>query len=366
MEKPDEIVATAEGALSTDVVDLTVDVERAAALAQNAKAANTLRAYRAAWTVFARWCETKQLHPGGPIDDHPVAVDAQTLWLYITALAEGRVPGPRRKGKPGPQPDKARRPNTIEGHLAAIAYVHHQLGLTAPTNHPRILDQMAAVHRTYAGSGVNKKEPVLANMLPDLVAAIPAAPAGASPRRQAVPVRNKAILLLGFGGAFRREEMTDRIVWGDIVEEDEGLVVHLRTSKKDPTGKGMYKRIPRGRPETCAALALRAWKAVAASICSVADDSPVFVSLSYNHLGRALNSGSVALIVKKIVLAAGYDPAGYAGHSLRSGFVTSADEAGATTFEIMDVTGHEDANMIKAYRHKSKAAWKRNAGRGLM
>jgi integrase len=153
--------------------------------------------------------------------------------------------------------------------------------------------------------------------------------------------RDRALVLLGFAGAFRRSELVALEV-ADCVFGREGLTVLLRRSKTDQDGQGRKVGIPYGsNPETCPMRVLQRWLEQ-----SGVTTGPVFRSL--NRHGQVQPAGlsgiDVARVVKKLAERAGLDPAKFAGHSLRAGHATAAAIAGASERSIMNQTGHRSAN----------------------
>jgi len=285
--------------------------ERARGYAERAKADNTVRAYRADWRDFAAWCEARA-QPALPAPPETVA-------LYLTDLA-----------------GMGRKASTIGRRLSAISQAHQLAGFPSPTKDGRVRAVLAGIRRTH-GSAQEAKAPALADDIRAMVAALPAGLVG---------TRDRALLLLGFAGAFRRSELVALDV-ADLAETRDGLVVTLRRSKTDQAGQGRTIGIPRGqRPETCPVAAVETWT-IAAGIAEGALFRPVD-----RHGGvspRRLTAQSVALVVKKRAKAAGLDPARYAGHSLRAGLATSAAAAGASERAIMDQTGHRSVAMVRRY-----------------
>ena len=167
--------------------------------------------------------------------------------------------------------------------------------------------------------------------------------------------RDRALLALGFAGAFRRSELI-ALELADLTFETEGMRVHIRHSKTDQEGRGQEIAIPRGRH-------LRPVRAVqdwlkAAKI----KDGLVFRSIDrHGHVGAALSAQSVALIVKRHAEIAGLDPHEFAGHSLRAGFLTSAAEAGADVLRMMEVSRHKRVETVQGYVRRANG-FKGHAG----
>jgi site-specific recombinase XerD len=158
--------------------------------------------------------------------------------------------------------------------------------------------------------------------------------------------RDRALLLIGFAGAFRRSELVALDV-ADATEGHEGLTVHLRRSKTDQEGQGRTVGIPFGANlATCPVRAWRAW--IEASAIT---EGPVFRSVDrHGHIGTTRLTGqSVAHIVKRHAAMAGLDPEQIAGHSLRAGLATSAAAAGVPERVIANTTGHKGSAMLRRY-----------------
>ena len=159
-------------------------------------------------------------------------------------------------------------------------------------------------------------------------------------------VRDRALLLVGFAGAFRRSELVSLNV-RDLKFTNDGLTVTLRRSKTDQEGSGRKVGIPYGSsPETCPVRSLRAWLEA-----SGIESGPVFRPINRHGQIRPsrLSDRAVALIVKRAAEAAGKDPAEFAGHSLRSGLATAAAIGGASERAIMKQTGHRSTAMVRRY-----------------
>ncbi len=158
-------------------------------------------------------------------------------------------------------------------------------------------------------------------------------------------VRDKALLLIGFAGAFRRSELVSLTV-GDIEQAKHGLIVQLRFSKTDQAGHGRKVAIPYARGAVCPVLALQHWIEVA----KIAE-GPVFRGVNRHGVisDAAITPQAVGIVVKERAQAVGLDPAKYAGHSLRSGLVTSAAQLGVSSWKIRQQTGHKSDAMLARY-----------------
>jgi integrase len=158
-------------------------------------------------------------------------------------------------------------------------------------------------------------------------------------------IRDRALLLIGFAGALRRSELVALDVV-DIVPVRRGIWLQLRRSKTDQDGRGDKIAIPYGRSRRCPVLALDAWL-TASGITEGAIFRPVD---RHGHVhGGRLSGEAVSIVVRERVAAAGLDPIGYSGHSLRAGFATSAAQAGVQVWRIKAQTRHASDAMLARY-----------------
>ena len=235
-----------------------------------AQAANTRRAYASDWKHFAAWCRAAGQ---GSLPAAP-----ETVVLYLSALAE------------------TARVSTLTRRLSAISQAHQAAGLETPTAHLAVRKLMAGIRRQ-KGTAQTGKRPLVTADLRVLLA-----PLGS---RRILEVRDRALLLVGFAGAFRRSELVGLDV-GDLEFNREGLIVNIRRSKTDPEGQGRKVGIPYGStPATCPVRALEAWLAVLG-----ADDGPLFRGINrHGHLaGGRLTAQSVALVIKRLAAAPAWKP----------------------------------------------------------
>ncbi len=284
--------------------------DQARAYVHAAKAANTRRAYAADWRDFTTWCEAAGLPalPAAP----------ETVTLYVTTRAESS------------------KVSTIQRRLIAISQAHQASRLESPTKSILVRETMKGIRRV-KGTAQAGKAPTLIADIRAMVAALPSSLIG---------TRDRALLLLGFAGAFRRSELVALDV-ADLEFGCQGVVITLRRSKTDQEGQGRAIGIPHGaNAVTCPVKALKAWLKAAGI-----DDGPIFRPVNrHGHLAPArLSAGAVAEIVKRCARAAGLDPAKYAGHSLRAGLATSAAAAGVSERAIMAQTGHRSVTIARRY-----------------
>jgi len=318
-----ELVAVERGSAGSLVVPAAT-AERAREYASQSKAENTLKAYRNDWSDFAAWCEQ---HGADPLPASP-----QTVGLYLTDRAASL------------------KPATLQRRLTSISQAHRVAGERLDTGHPAIRDVWAGIRRVH-GTAQNAKAPTVTADIRAMIEAAPDSLRGA---------RDRALLLVGFAGAFRRSELVGIDV-ADVETTREGLVINLRKSKTDQEGQGVRIAIPYGsNPDTCPVRAVEAWRAAAGI-----ETGPLFRSVNqHGHVSPAgLSDKAVALIVKGYAAQLGLDPAKYAGHSLRAGFATAAAMSDVSERRIMDQTRHKSVNMVRRYIREGNLFRDNAAGR---
>ena len=276
-----------------------------------AHADSTQRAYRADWETFDNWCRSRSYVP--------LPADPGTVALYISKLA-----------------DQGFKFSTIARRLVTIDQTHENRELPSPVDTPLVQTVTKGIQRKI-GTKVDAKKPILVDDLRAMLAALPNNHAG---------LRDRALLLIGFAGAFRRSELVSIDV-EDLNTVPEGFVIHLKRSKTDPYRQGRKVGIPYGTSEkTCPVVALETWLIVASLATG-----PVFRAVDrYGHLRDGRLSGrAVARIVKRCAAKAGLDSSQFSGHSLRAGFATSAAVAGVPERAILKQTGHKSTKMVRRY-----------------
>ena len=271
---------------------------------------NTKRGYTSDFKKFSAWCSASGLVS--------LPADPQTLALYFTYMAESGL-----------------KASTIERSRAAISMAHELKGLVCPVFDRKVKQTLKGIRRKI-GTAKNKKAPVLSRDIKAMLSALPEGLIG---------IRDKAILLIGFAGAFRRSELID-ISIEHIEVTAEGLKILIPKSKTDQEGAGRLVAIKRGRNAvTCPVRAYLDWIA-AAAITS----GQVFRSIDrHTNIKLPITSQSIALIVKRAAVAAGLDSTKYSGHSLRAGFVTQGALNGASESNIMRQTGHKSHDTVRGY-----------------
>jgi site-specific recombinase XerD len=305
--------------------ELTATLELAADFAKASKAKATQDAYGSDFRIFESWCCPRGLRA--------LPATAESLCAFLADQAT-----------------LGKRASTLGRRLAAIRYFHRAAGYDTPTGDEKVKAVLSGIRRTVGASPVRKRAATA-----DIVIAM--SPTATSLRA----LRNRAIILLGFAGAFRRSELVALNV-EDLEEPPEGLLVTLRRST-DQEALGRRVAIPRGEI-ACPVGALRAW-IDAAGITEGAIFRRIFNKRAQRITDRRLAPRNVAAIVKQGAARLGFDPSTFGGHSLRAGFVTSAVKRGANLIKITDVTGHRSLEMLKTYSRDAEA-FVGHAGAGLL
>ena len=320
---PSEIQPTETRRASLERADL---VEKARDYAAASRADNTRRAYRSDWAAFSTWCHGQDLAP--------LPAAPETVALYLASRA-----------------DLGRKASTVSRSLAAISEAHLAAGLSSPRGSSAVKAVLGGIRRTQ-GTDPSQKSPLLPGELKAMLEALPQSTSGA---------RDRALLLLGFCGAFRRSELVG-LNAEDIVQVDDGLKITLRRSKTDQEGEGRKVGLPFGSTSsTCPVRAFTAWTEEA-QITSGA----IFKSINrHGHLGKRLTGRAVALVVKRAARLAGLDESRLAGHSLRAGLATAAAAAGKSERAIMRQTGHRSERMVRKYV-RDASLFTENAALGLL
>ena len=281
--------------LITDVKSLEIETLKNL---KNSKANNTLRAYQSDFRDFSAFCVKNGLSS--------IPTQPKVIAIYITHLS------------------KSSKFSTLKRRIASISVIHKLKGHYLDTKHPIIMENLHGIKRTL-GSRQKAKKPILINDLKLIIKAI-----------DEKKIRDKALILIGFAGGFRRSELVN-ILHEDVEFVTEGIKILIKRSKTDQSGEGIIKAIPYfENQEFCPVLALKHY---INEKVSKKNEDKVF----------EMSDKSVALIIKKYAQKAGLDPSRYAGHSLRSGFATTAAEFGAEERNIMAMTGHKTTQMVRRY-----------------
>ncbi|MCJ2031256.1 tyrosine-type recombinase/integrase [Methylobacterium sp. J-043] len=323
-----------ESSISRSADSLPVEVAAIVQAYQRAsKADATLKAYMGDALVFQSWC--------GRYGFRSLPASPEAVAAFLVAEAEA-----------------GRAASTIGRRCAAIRYAHKLVGAPDPTINESVRAAMKGIRRR-VGAAPKRKAAATAEIVAAMLMRTPDTLAGK---------RDRALLALGFAGAFRRSELVALDV-ADLAEHPDGLRVTLRRSKTDQEGQGIEKAIPHGRFIRPVAL-LREWLD-AAEIYEgplfrpVSRSGRVRANAEDSGIGPRLTTQAVSDIVKRHLQAAGLDPALFGAHSLRSGFITTAAERGADMARIMDVSGHRDPRTVVGYIRRANA-FKDHAGGGFL
>ena len=284
--------------LVTDVKSLELETLKNL---KSSKASNTLRAYKSDYKDFASFC-IKHGFKSMP-------TEPKILTLYLTHLSQ------------------TCKFSTLKRRLASISVIHKHSGHYIDTKHPMITENLMGIKRV-KGSYQKAKKPILINELKSIVNVIDK---DQNEKRRA---KNRALILIGFAGGFRRSELV-AILFEDIDFVPEGVKIFIKRSKTDQSGEGMTKGIPYfSNSDYCPVISLKNWL----------EKSEIKSGKIFD-----ISDKSVALTIKKYTAIAGLDSNKYSGHSLRSGFATSAAELGAAVRSIMALTGHKTSQMVRRY-----------------
>ena len=275
----------------------------------------TLHEYAGHLRRFVEWCDGRGLEP--------MPANPEAVALYLRQLA-----------------DEGRTVSTLGVILAAISQAHLAAGFPSPREHAAFKLAWKGLRRRVGAAGgatPNRKAPVMALDVATMVATQPETLAG---------LRNRALLALGYAGAFRRSELVALEVSDVERVEGRGLRVTVRRSKTDQVGEGATKAIPFGAGEACPVAALSAWLDAAGIV-----EGPLFRSIT--RWGQVSSEGltgrTVAQLVKDAAETIGRDPSRVSGHSLRAGFVTHALASGVSPADVVQTTKHRGMGMIMVY-----------------
>jgi len=281
---------------------------------KSSKSNNTLRAYKSDFKDFGAFCAN---HGFNSLPTEPKIVA-----LYLTYLS------------------KNCKISTLRRRLVSISMVHKLKGHYLDVKHPIIIENLMGIRRS-KGSAQRGKKPLLINHLKAIINVI-----NEQKMDEIKKYRDKAIILIGFGGGFRRTEIIS-IDYEDLEFVPEGLKITVKKSKTDQFGEGMNKGLPYFSNETyCPVIHLKKWLELS-NIKSGAIFRRFSRGLSITN--SRLTDQSVALIIKNYLNLAGIESSNYSGHSLRSGFATVAADSGADERSIMAMTGHKTTQMVRRY-----------------
>ena len=281
---------------------------------KSSKANNTLRAYKSDFKDFGAFCSR---HGFDALPTEPKIVS-----LYLTHLS------------------KTSKISTLRRRLVSIGIVHKLKGHYLDTKHPVIIENLMGIKRK-KGSIQTGKKPILINHLKQIINVI-----DDQKIEDIKKLRNKTLILVGFGGGFRRTELIS-IDYDDLEFVSEGVKITIKRSKTDQFGEGMIKGLPYFSNEKyCPVTHLKKWIKI-----SKIKDGPIFrrFTKGCTLTSQRLTDQSVVLLIKNYLGLAGIENKNYSGHSLRSGFATVSAESGADERSIMAMTGHKTTQMVRRY-----------------
>jgi integrase len=300
-------------------------VDTAMVFTSSATSKNTKRTYVYGAKSFLAWCATQGVRP------LEVQEKIALVVFYASEMA--------RRGN--------LKASTISCYVVGVCSYFREHGYQISISDKPIATVLKGINVSL-GTRPVKKEPILTKDIKQMVEAI-RVEQGCQPRL--IGVRDRALLLVGFAGAFRRSELVALTV-EDVTYSRDGIKILVRRSKTDQEGAGLEKIIPYGAcPLTCPVRALQDW-IEGAGITGGA----IFRRIDrHGNMGmKSLSSHAVALIVKRNGHIGG-DSEKFSGHSLRSGFITSASENNVSEHLIMLHTGHKSLSEMRGYIRRGRS-----------
>ena len=282
---------------------------------QSSKASNTVRAYKSDFKDFGLFCAQNGFNS---LPSEPKIVS-----LYLTYLST-----------------KEAKISTLKRRLVSIGVIHKLKGHYLDTKHPSIIENIMGIKRR-KGSIQNGKKPLLISNLKLIINVI-----DKQNKEEIKKLRDRTLILIGFSGGFRRNEIV-ALDYDDLDFVPEGLKISIRRSKTDQFGEGMIKALPYfDSSQYCPVVSLKDWITV-----SKINSGALFRRFSKGSrlTENRLTDQTIALLIKEYLQLAGINSKNYSGHSLRSGFATSAAESGAEERSIMSMTGHKSTEMVRRY-----------------
>ena len=270
---------------------------------KSSKSLNTIRAYKSDFKDFSNFCKKNNFKS--------LPADPKIVSFYITHLSS------------------ISKVSTLKRRLASISVVHKIKGFYIDIKHPLIIENFMGIQRKL-GVFQKSKKPILINELKEIIKTIES-----TEKNEIKKIRNKALILVGFAGGFRRSELVN-IKLDDLEFTKEGLKIFIQRSKTDQSGEGMTKAIPYFKDKKfCPVVSIKNWIEI--------------IKNKTNSLIFDISDKMVAVLIKKYLQKAGFDNTKYSGHSLRSGFATVAADHGADEKSIMNMTGHKSSTMVRRY-----------------
>jgi site-specific recombinase XerD len=297
------------------ITDLIALKEETLLNLRSSKANNTVRAYKSDFNDFGLFCAKNGFKS--------LPSEPKIISLYLTHLST-----------------KDAKMSTLKRRLVSIGVIHKLKGYYLDTKHPSIIENIMGIKRR-KGSIQKGKKPLLINNLKDIINVI-----DEQKDNEIKKLRDRSIILIGFSGGFRRNEIVS-LDLDDLEFVQEGLKVTLRRSKTDQFGQGLLKGLPYfENSQYCPVISIQKWLNL-----SKINSGPLFRRFTKGSKlsEKRLTDQTVALLIKKYLKQSGIDSKNYSGHSLRSGFATTAAESGAEERSIMAMTGHKSTEMVRRY-----------------
>ena len=282
---------------------------------KNSKANNTVRAYQSDYNDFRLFCAQNGFKS---LPSEPKIVS-----LYLTYLSTKNI-----------------KISTLKRRLVSIGVIHKLKGHYLDMKHPLIVENLMGIKRR-KGSIQKGKKPLLINSLKKIIDVI-----DNKENENIKKLRDRSIILIGFSGGFRRNEIVS-LDYEDLDFVEEGLKISVKKSKTDQFGEGSVKGLPYfDNSQYCPVVSIRKWIEI-----SKINSGPLFRRFTKGSKlsDNRLSDQTVALLIKYYLTIAGIESRNYSGHSLRSGFATSAAESGAEERSIMAMTGHKSTEMVRRY-----------------
>ena len=282
---------------------------------KSSKANNTTRAYKSDFNDFGLFCVKNGFNS--------LPSEPRIISLYLTHLST-----------------KDLKVSTLKRRLVSIGVIHKLKGHYLDTKHPAIIENIMGIKRR-KGSVQKGKKPILINYLKKIVNVI-----DQQDKENIKKFRDRSIILIGFSGGFRRNEIVS-LDCDDLDFVPEGLKINIKRSKTDQFGEGFTKALPYFESSKyCPVVSLKNWL----EISKITSGSVFRRFIKGSKLSEnRLTDQTVALLIKEYLNLAGIDSKNYSGHSLRSGFATSAAESGVEERSIMAMTGHKSTEMVRRY-----------------
>ena len=335
-----DLVLSGQALTEEQEMELRELSSQAAVYAVKAKGEGTRRAYRSAWKAYTAWCAR--------LGFDPLSGSPENVRLYLTNIA-GRL-----------------AVSTVYLHLAAIAAAHQLACRPLNTKDPRLQMTLEGIVREKGLAPSRQARAITVNDLRRMLSTLDVSP---------LAKRTRAMMLIGWGAALRRSELTALTI-GDVeYVQGKGLMLRIRRSKTDQEGRGSLRGIFESPdPLLNVVAAWQDWMDIRLGApCDKPTDPlflPMFRDCSWRiKIGKGgavdgLDDKAVDRMVKSLAVNVGLSR-GYSGHSLRSGLATAAGEAGSELHDIMRQTGHRSVEAAMRYL-RSREIWLNNVTEGLL